>query len=756
MYRKKSRGWYKHKDFIFLDLVCLLLSLILAYLVRNGSVRNIFELGIYHNMIFFVILADLFLIIIFESYKGVLRRGYYQELRSVIQQMILIELASGLYLFTVSNGHSFSRTVLYLMGVFYVLLSYGTRIIWKKHLIHKMAEGGEHSLYIVTNYDLASKVIQNVKNHNYNRYNINGLIIIDKNIAGREIEGIPVVADLENAASYICQQWVDEVFVNVDTSYPYPHELINELLEMGMAVHVNLAKVRSTPGQKQFVETIGGYTVLTTTMNYATDRQALAKRALDILGGLVGCLLTGIIFIFVAPAIYISSPGPIFFSQIRIGQNGKPFKMYKFRSMYMDAEERRAELMAQNKMSDGRMFKIDFDPRVIGNKILPDGTRKTGIGEFIRKTSLDEFPQFWNVLNGTMSLVGTRPILQDELQKYELHHRARIAIKPGITGMWQVSGRSDMICEEDTASQNYKNFLESNKEIISAFFSDSSEVETDSMEKNYRSAEEREAERQKKRELFKRKPHNIRSLKCAIQDFKRIYCLLDEKQIDKKERWLTSFLAYVLSFRAGLISESGKYGTLFSDNNITILYSEFYNDKYITNGIKQWVRHGVWDQNKLDAEFDYIINRDKATAPEEKVRVFELLSLDEKDIEEGYPGFLEKAYNGEIKLEDYENLLYNRCWARKYRITLPDIEWEKIHEGVNKQIKKMVEMGENQPYSRRTIFEEDKEYFLPEEWKVHETIKNFLDENILMFEKNKTLYINLMRKEPLQEDIYSQ
>ena len=110
----------------------------------------------------------------------------------------------------------------------------------------------------------------------------------------------------------------------------------------------------------------------------------------------------------------------------------------------MDAEERKAELMSQNKMSDGRMFKLDFDPRVIGNKILPDGTRKTGIGEFIRKTSLDEFPQFWNVLNGSMSLVGTRPILQDELRQYELHHRARIAIKPGITGMWQVSGRSDI------------------------------------------------------------------------------------------------------------------------------------------------------------------------------------------------------------------------------------------------------------------------------------------------------------------------
>lgn len=444
MYRKKSRGWYKHKDFILIDLACLFMALILAYLIRNGSVRNLFTLGIYRNVMIFVILVDLFLIILFESYKGVLRRGRYQELRSVIRQMILIELASGLYLFTVSGGHTFSRIILYLMGIFYVLLSYCTRIIWKKRLLHKMAEGGEHSLYIVTNYDLASKVIQNVKEHNYNRYNINGLILIDKDMTGKEIAGVQVVADLNNAPSFICQQWVDEVFVNVDETYPYPQELIEELLEMGMPVHVNLAKVRSTPGQKQFVEAIGGYTVLTTTMNYATDRQALAKRVLDILGGLVGCFLTGIIFIFIAPAIYISSPGPIFFSQTRIGKNGKPFKMYKFRSMYMDAEERKAELMAQNKMSDGRMFKLDFDPRVIGNKILPDGTRKTGIGEFIRKTSLDEFPQFWNVLNGDMSLVGTRPPTVDEWDKYELHHRARLATKPGLTGMWQVSGRSNI------------------------------------------------------------------------------------------------------------------------------------------------------------------------------------------------------------------------------------------------------------------------------------------------------------------------
>ena len=165
---------------------------------------------------------------------------------------------------------------------------------------------------------------------------------------------------------------------------------------------------------------------------------------MDIAGGLVGCILTGIICIFVGPAIYIASPGPIFFAQERVGKNGKKFKMYKFRSMYMDAEERKAELMKDNKLGDGKMFKLDFDPRVIGNKILPDGTHKTGIGDFIRRTSLDEFPQFFNVLKGDMSIIGTRPPLISETNLYELHHRARLAIKPGITGMWQVSGRSDI------------------------------------------------------------------------------------------------------------------------------------------------------------------------------------------------------------------------------------------------------------------------------------------------------------------------
>ena len=196
---------------------------------------------------------------------------------------------------------------------------------------------------------------------------------------------------------------------------------------------------------------MGENQVLTVSMNSINEYDWIAKRILDIIGGLVGCLITLILTIFLGPAIFIASPGPIFFKQKRVGRNGKVFNMYKFRSMYMDAEERKKELMAQNRVKDGMMFKLEYDPRIIGCKKKADGTTKKGIGNFIRDYSLDEFPQFFNVLKGDMSLVGTRPPTLDEWNKYELRHRARLAFKPGITGLWQVSGRSNITDFEEIA-----------------------------------------------------------------------------------------------------------------------------------------------------------------------------------------------------------------------------------------------------------------------------------------------------------------
>ncbi|HBE7013572.1 TPA: sugar transferase [Enterococcus faecium] len=443
MYRKNSSGWSKHIDFILLDLFCVQLAFYISYVMRQGD-WNPYVIPIYRHMAIFIELENLTIIFLFEAYKNVLKRGYYKEAVASIKQSFMLLLVCSLYLITMQDGNDYSRVSLFIMGVVYGLLTYIIRILWKGLLHHRMKNGEDVSLVIVTSQKIAKNVVRNLKEKNYGMYKLSGVIVVDRDMYGTTIGGVPVVANADNAAEYLLQNWVDEVFINVDESVPYPKELIARCSEMGLAVHMNLTKVSDSTRGKQFIGRVGDYTVITSSINVMTMRQAFIKRTIDILAGIIGCIATGVIFIFVAPVIYIKSPGPIFFAQERIGQNGKTFKMYKFRSMYMDAEERKAELMKENKMSNNLMFKMDFDPRIIGNKILPDGTKKTGIGQFIRSTSLDEFPQFYNVLMGKMSLVGFRPCLKSEYEKYDFHHRARIAMKPGITRMWQVSGRSDI------------------------------------------------------------------------------------------------------------------------------------------------------------------------------------------------------------------------------------------------------------------------------------------------------------------------
>lgn len=159
-----------------------------------------------------------------------------------------------------------------------------------------------------------------------------------------------------------------------------------------------------------------------------------SKRAIDILGALVGLILTTAIAIPIAIALHFTSPGPLFYRQIRCGLNGKTFRLWKFRSMVTDAD--RLKHLVKNQ-ANGFIFKNKNDPRI------------TRVGKFLRQTSLDEFPQFWNVLKGEMSLVGTRPPTPDEVEKYNDYHWQRLQVKPGLTGEWQVNGRSSVKDFED-------------------------------------------------------------------------------------------------------------------------------------------------------------------------------------------------------------------------------------------------------------------------------------------------------------------
>ena len=168
-------------------------------------------------------------------------------------------------------------------------------------------------------------------------------------------------------------------------------------------------------------------------------RDQVLKRLLDVAGGLLGCVISLPIIAIVAIPLKLESPGPLIFKQKRVGLNGRIFYIHKLRSMYIDAEERKKELMAQNEMN-GLMFKMQDDPRI------------TKVGKFIRKTSIDELPQFFDVLVWNMSLVGTRPPTVDEYNQYDSHHKRRLSMKPGITGLWQVSGRSKIQNFEDVVS----------------------------------------------------------------------------------------------------------------------------------------------------------------------------------------------------------------------------------------------------------------------------------------------------------------
>ena len=237
---------------------------------------------------------------------------------------------------------------------------------------------------------------------------------------------------------------MEEVYISIPRDNPLNASLHSEFMVMGLVVLLDIGALSIYNNQKQEVRKVGNSVVLACTVNAISRESLLLKRIADIIGGLFGSIIALLIIAVFAIPIKIASPGPVLYKSTRVGLNRKTFKMLKLRTMNTDADSLKESLKSQNKVKDGMMFKLDFDPRIIGNKVLDGGTTKTGIGQFLRRTSLDEFPQFFNVLAGSMSLVGTRPPTPDEVEKYKYHYRSRLSITPGITGLWQVSGRSEI------------------------------------------------------------------------------------------------------------------------------------------------------------------------------------------------------------------------------------------------------------------------------------------------------------------------
>ncbi len=465
MYSRKKNRWLKHLDFILLDILSICVALFIAYVLRHG-LRSHYGSEEYFRIGMVLIFTDLIIVFFGDSYKDVIRRGYLKEFRAAFIHLSLVMCGLLLYLFVVQQSEFFSRLTIFWTWALGFVLMYFSRITLKTWLRRRMMQKENLvSVLAVVSPGTAEPIIRELLNRKYRDFDIAGVILVgqqkqenthekdesqgqaqdrehvqiqecaqenrqDAEQELKEICGIPVVATGDGFAAYIKEHVVDEIFVSVNEGFESAEAIMESCVRMGITVHQNLTGVAK--GGNQVVDEFAGYMVLTSSIKVAAYRELFLKRCMDIVGGLIGLLCTAILFPFLAVAIKRKSPGPVLFRQERVGKNGRIIKIYKFRSMYMDAEEKKEELLRQNEMQ-GLMFKMKEDPRVI-----------QGVGVFIRKTSLDEFPQFWNVLKGDMSLVGTRPPTVEEYQHYDMHHLVRMSIKPGLTGLWQVSGRNEI------------------------------------------------------------------------------------------------------------------------------------------------------------------------------------------------------------------------------------------------------------------------------------------------------------------------
>ena len=419
-----------------LDLLCMSVGFFLGIFIRHGNFSCMNTFSVYREVYVVLAISIIANAFFFRPYEDIFRRGFWVEFINVVKCLCVQMGIAVVYMFLVQSSSNYSRLAFAYAVVSISVLTYVGRLLAKtflKNIVEKSVN--RKKLLVVTTSENAEKLLNSSKNEVEFNYQISALAIMDKDMVGQTIAGVPVTASEETLYDDARLTVVDSVLIALEPENPYFKATVNLFHVMGVEVNISLADYNLGIPNQQIVK-MGDLTVLSGNLQKAALGDTIAKRTLDIIGGLVGLILTGLFTLIVGPAIMIESPGPIFFSQTRIGKNGRRFKIYKFRSMYMDAEERKKELMEQNKMS-GLMFKMDDDPRI------------TKVGKFIRKTSIDEFPQFWNVLKGDMSLVGTRPPTEDEFKQYKARYKKRLSMKPGITGLWQVSGRSSITDFED-------------------------------------------------------------------------------------------------------------------------------------------------------------------------------------------------------------------------------------------------------------------------------------------------------------------
>jgi exopolysaccharide biosynthesis polyprenyl glycosylphosphotransferase len=417
---------------VAIDIASILTAFVLAFNTVQMATGRLSALLDYSWVLLVVVPVWIFLLTYFGLYDSMRTKSFLVVTAGLLRVHFIGGLIVSSSVFLV-HATSYSR-LLFISFIFFsfTLITLAKSCI--KLLLSFFRRKGYNSrnILVVGSQDRARRFVDVIRQHNDWGLVITGIVGLPDDPDKPDIPGCAKLGCTDNLEEICKQKMIDEVVFSLPGSnLSVVDDYLFTLQEMGISVRVVIDLYDAPSSRKELSMLNGDIPILTYHSKAFDTGRLFLKRCLDIVGALFGLMVAGLLFPFISLAIKLESKGPLFFGQDRVGENGRNFKCWKFRSMYVDAETRKHELLAHNEMN-GAMFKMKNDPRV------------TRVGRFIRKTSLDELPQFWNVLKGEMSLVGTRPPTPAEVATYENWHRKRICIKPGITGLWQVNGRNQI------------------------------------------------------------------------------------------------------------------------------------------------------------------------------------------------------------------------------------------------------------------------------------------------------------------------
>lgn len=442
----------------FANLFSIIISFLIAYLSRFGwDPSDVAFRHLKDSTVFLYLLLSFLIVFTFYRYNPITaKRGILRHIKAAFLTNIFMAIIFSTLVYTTHISDSIPR--LFFGTFFSINFSISFSCLFLIHLIKRQyLEHHTKKTIIITDNSSLEKAVYDIQKLNSEDCEIIGITSLSGKQADRFYKVKTLSSNLKTQPSkdtdsssknpalesiklkelslstleYVKRHQVDLVIFSVNhLARKKIEHLIEAFSEMGIDSLITIDSFAIETLETK-LEDFGTTNVIRLSPRLFTDGELLLKRLMDIAGALVGCFICIIFGLIVAPLIFLEDPGPIIFKQKRVGRNGKFFYIYKFRSMYQDAEAKLQTLKDQNEMQ-GFMFKMKNDPRI------------TKIGKILRKTSIDELPQFFNVLEGSMSLIGTRPPTVDEYNQYSAHHKRRISIKPGITGLWQVSGRSEI------------------------------------------------------------------------------------------------------------------------------------------------------------------------------------------------------------------------------------------------------------------------------------------------------------------------